>query len=775
MAHYGADLPDIEALAQWDPPRATRVWSADEWLLAHLADERRTPVAAERIPLTVARAVVASEDERFFQHRGVDPAAILRAALANYRAGKVVQGGSTLTQQLAKSLLGPQRTWERKIRELLLSRRIEERFTKREILWLYLNQVYFGRGAWGIDEAARAYFGRGIERVSLSEAAFLAGLPQRPSILAHAPRDAEARRRRVLRRMEAAGWLTTAEREAAEADSPRFRPTSDPFPNRAPFAAEAVRRQLVRSFGHKRVQTGGLRVLTTVNLGETRAGRAAVERVSESLDRRQGHRGPLARSLLPGTPARARFLERWTKAYGPAPPAPGAAVEAIIEGVEATSASALIGSAKASLTLAAGRWMKPWDKAAEDNEGEIHDLTAALAPGDVVLVRVLPGAPGGELGVAPVPPPGVQGSLVAIDPHTGAIRSYLAGRDADASEYDRIAQACRQPGSVFKPIVYSEALAQGYTTASLLTDAPYRGEYQGGGLYYRPGNFDREFRGQITLARALSSSRNTASIELLRKVGMDKAIARARRLGIESPLDPVEGLVLGGSCVKPLEVARAFSSFAAAGRVAAPHLLRKVTTPNGEVLLDRTHPGDPDLGAVAALRRATALASAPPAGPGALDPRHAWMMSYLLRDVVRSGTATKARDWEWPAAGKTGTSDRHDAWFAGFTARMLAVAWVGPDRNDRALGKDETGARVALPAWLELMTAAHAGYEPVNPWESPPEGIHLAAVDPHTGLRAARGGRSIRLPFIDGTAPRTLSDPTSSFGRGALGREGMGF
>ena len=768
VRHHGRDLPDVERLVTEEPPRATRVFSADGFLLAELARERRTPVPATRIPRHVAQAVVAAEDERFFLHDGFDPWALARAAWANLRAGRFVQGGSTLSQQLAKTLVGSERTLGRKLRELLVALRIEERFDKRRILHLYLNRVYFGRGAYGIDEAARVWFGRTAERLGVSEAALLAGLPQRPSLLAHDPEEAEHRRLYVLRRMAAAGWLSEVARRQAEAARPRPAPAPDPWHRRAPYAAEAIRRRLVERFGETRVLTGGLRVEATVDVGKTRAGRSAVERAARGLDRRQGYRGPLGR--VEGERASQAFAAAWSRAYGTAAPEPGRRVEAVVEAVERRVAAVRLGVHAARLRLRDARWMKPWDAEAESNEGELDDLRPAIRPGDVLLVRV--GARDSEgLVVTPEPTSGVQAALLAVDPASGAARVWLAGRDADASEFDRLSQACRQPGSLFKPLVYAAGLARGMTPATLLTDAPFRGAYHGEGLHYRPGNFDDVYRGPVVLARALAESRNAPSIELLRKVGARRAVDWARRLGIESPLDPVDGLVLGGSCVRPVELAAAYSAFASGGVPAKPFLIRRVTTAEGEVLVDRSRAWEADLLASAAFARARAVR--PP--EAALDPDQARVMSGLLRSVMRRGTGRLARRWAWPSAGKTGTSDRLDAWFVGFTARELALVWLGPDANARALGEGETGARTALPAWLDYAKAVHAGYEPVDPWERLPPSLVRVRIDPRTGQRAAPGTAGMSVPFSRGTEPALDSDRAAVFGDGAVERSGLTF
>ncbi len=666
------DLPDVAEVTDWTPRRASRILAPDGRLLTEIGPERRTPAAADRIPERVAKAVVAGEDERFFLHRGVDPWAIARAAWANLQAGRVVQGGSTITQQLAKAVLGPERSWRRKLREAAYARQIEAAMGKQEILLQYLNRVYFGRGAYGVAEAARAWFRKPLERVTLAEAAFLAGLPQRPSAYAKDPAAAARRRDHVLERMVAAGWITAAEDEAARAEPLAPQPRRPSGAGDLAYAVESVRRTMP-----DRLQTEGLTVELTVDVSASRLAQRVVREAAEALAGRRAARP--AEAAEPGQ--------------------------------------------------AAGR---------------------------------------------------IEGALISIDPASGAVLAWIGGRDFGESQFDRAGQACRQPGSLFKPIVYSAALAlppgRRLTPATLLTDAPLRGEYQGEGLWYRPRNFEERYRGPVILARALAESRNSPSIEVLRAVGAHQAADWARRLGVASPLDPVDGLVLGGSCVRPTELVKAFSALANRGVRRDPHLVARITDPQGRTLLDRREPWQRDLPAPDALQRMLAPSTDP---PPAIDPATAAVTDELLRSVARSGTArTVLKDWAWPANGKTGTSDKYDAWFAGRTARMLTVLWLGDDKNDAPLGQGETGAKTALPAWFAFMSPLHDGLEPIDPWDPtapPPPGVTRASVDPRTGQRTPAKDDSPPLPFLAGTAPRSTSDRTALYGASAAERRSLDF
>jgi len=661
------DLPPVETVSDWRAPRASRIVSSDGRTLAVLATERHTPTPLAKIPKRVAQAVVAGEDERFFAHGGVDPWAIARAAWTNLRAGRVVQGGSTLTQQLAKAVLGPERTWRRKIREAVLARRIEGRMSKAAILEQYLNRVYFGRGAYGVSAASRAWFGRPLADLGIAEAAFLAGLPQRPSAFARDPSAARRRRDHVLDRMAANGWLDPEAHAAARSAplTPRARKAA--APRAEAYAVEAARRTLLAEHGAKTLASAGLRVELSVDPAASRHAQRVVRQAAQALEARRG------------------------------PEAPGR----------------------------------------------------------------------------------VEGALLAVDPASGAALAWVGGRDFAASQFDRTTQACRQPGSLFKPLVYSAALAlppaRRLTAATLLTDAPLRGEYQGEGLWYRPRNFEGRYRGPLTLGRALAESRNAPSIEVLRAVGAPKAVAWARRLGVASPLDPVDGLVLGGSCVRPSEMVEAFTVFANGGRPAPPFVIARVTDSQGATLVDRRPPWGRDLSAGQALDRMRAFRPREPV----IAPPVAAVTDELLRAVARSGTARSVlKGWAWPANGKTGTSDKYDAWFAGRTARMLAVLWLGADQNKAPLGPEETGAKAALPAWHAFMGPLHEGLEPIDPWDADapaPPGVERAWVDRRTGLRGRPDDAIPAMPFLAGTAPRSASDRTALYGASAAERRSLDF
>jgi len=751
------DLPRLEALVHYRPRQARRVVSADGFLLAVLGDENRRVVPPERIPVRLRQAFIAAEDAAFYQHPGIDAVAVLRAvvSLVRRRVGGGAgyrQGGSTITQQLARSLLSREKTMLRKAREAILALRLEAVLSKDQILWTYLNEVYLGRRAYGVAAAARAYFDTPLRELDLGQMAYLAGLPQQPSALA---RDHEAAVRRagyVLGQMVARGWAGATERDAVLEGGISLTPGQRPNLLRAPGAVQAAVRAVETALGPDAAGRNGAVVETTVLLTEQLEASAALDRSLSQLDRRQGQRPALARL---DREQEALLRTSWESGALLPPRGPEGLTAALVESVERKRARLRTGGAVRTLELSDHRWARPWDPAATRNRGRLRDLRKVLRSGDVVAVREAAPQDGDDEGKLSLVswPPGVQGAVLVAETGTGYRRVHLGSRDFDLSTFDHLRQACRQPGSIFKPVYYTAGLAAGLTPATVVVDAPLALEQQDSAFAYRARNADRRYRGDMLLADALAQSRNVPSLKVFRHVGAAEALRWAARLGITSPLAPVDALALGASCVHPEEMASAYGVFAEGGLRRAPLLLRTVRLPSGELLLDRRHASDPGLDAAAALRKT--LAHVAPAR--ALTPELAYLTTALLRGVVERGTARKARSLTHPVAGKTGTTDSYDAWFAGFSAARVGVVWVGPGNNERVLGRGEHGGRVALPVLADLLEATQQDL-PVRQLPGPaPPGVEWLAIDPSTGLRAARRGRARRLPFLVGTAPEELS------------------
>ncbi|HVK74539.1 MAG TPA: transglycosylase domain-containing protein [Kofleriaceae bacterium] len=653
---WARDLPVVPDLAAWaaHAPQTSRVVAADGTLLAELpfadgpAVGRRTLAGGDGVPPVLVQAVLAAEDVRFTTHAGVDYRAIARAAWVNHRAGRIVEGASTITQQLARNLLpaeiGTARSLRRKVREALLARRLERAWSKPQILAAYLDFVFLGAGAYGVVAAAEVYFGKPLDQLDVGEAALLAGVIQAPSRLDPwiDPAAARARRDEVLARMARAGWLTDEARAAAAARPLALARRPEVYGTRAPWYTEHVRRQLADVFADE-VARGGLTVETAALPALAGAAEDEAARVARTLDR------------------------------GGGPP-----------------------------ELAAIAW----------------------------------------------------------DHRTGYVEAMVGGRAWRASQFDRLTQACRQPGSAWKPLVYAAALERGaITTGTPLRDAPIAEYDEATGVHWKP-RAGRSFRGVALVADALAASLNAAAIDVLDRVGAPAVIDLARRLGVTTPVTDVRPMALGASCVKPVELARVYAVLARRGWDVEPRAIVRIRR-GDEVLVDDAVPEDPWLDPARRLDRLAAVAGRDPdqrvgaVGGALVDERTSFLIADLLTGVIQRGTATAARALGRPAAGKTGTTnDNSDAWFVGFTARVVAAVWVGHDDPAVKLGPKDDGAHAALPSWMRLVRAAEGDRPPGPVPGPPPPGLERARIDRESGLLAAPGaGGALDLWFVRGTAP----------------------
>jgi penicillin-binding protein 1A len=761
------DLPDFRTLADYRPSLTSVVLDRHGVPIGEFSEFRRRLVPLEEVPKHVIRAFLAAEDDSFYEHSGVDYKSIARAAWSNLVGGGL-QGASTITQQTVKQLLlTPERTYRRKLREVLLARRLEEHLSKDEILYLYLNQIYFGSGAYGIAEAARTYFSKEPAQLSVAEAALLAGMPKAPGRFSpHLdPERAEERRRWVLDRMLEEGFIDAAARAEAQAPPPLVAPTSESVVA-ASYFTENVRRRLVALLGNDVVLHGGLVIETTLDARLQREAVTAVRRGLEAYDQRHGYRGPLrhvARAELAAEVDKVREENALRAGVDPVtgPFAPTRLGVVVGMNPEAGDARvALAPGVEARLTFADAKWARP---------------EKSLAVGDVVQFRVARSADG-ALEATLYQHPEAQAALLAIDLENDDVLALVGGYDFADSELDRATQSLRQPGSAFKPIVYTAALARGKTPGSIVMDSPVVYEN------FRPENYGRKFLGSLTLTEALARSVNNAAVHLLEEVGIEPTIGMARRLGIRSHLEPGLALALGASSVSLLELTRAYAILGAGGRHVEPRMLVRVRDREGKVLLENVPldehaaPGaapapveEPEPPAALDAEAAPTEAAAPalPAGY-ALAPAEAFVAASLLRAPIEhpAGTGHAAASLGRPLAGKTGTTNDHtDAWFVGFSPEIATGVWVGFDQN-RLLGKGETGGRAALPIWLDFMRPALAE-RPAREFEPPP-GVVFARIDAETGALASEESESTLLQaFIEGTVPTETSDTlaTGSAGR----------
>ena len=703
--YLSKDLPALEQLGTYQPSLVTQVYSIDQRLIGQFFIERRilTPVA--QIPEGLRHAVVAVEDVRFFEHPGLDYIGMLRAAWTNVRRGGKVEGASTITQQLARSLfLSSERTFDRKIRELILAYKMELVLTKEQILELYLNQIYFGQGAYGVASAAQTYFGKDLSTLTIGESAFLAGLPKSPNHFSpfKAYDRAKKRQEHVLARMEEAKLLTAAEREQAAAEILNFRRPG--VEQAAPYFVEYIRQLLVAKYGEAMVYKGGLTVVTTLNMEMQKAAEAAFAAGLRELDKRQGWRGPL----------------RTVDVTAPTPPLVAAATdqdmkvgdyrEGFVTKVAKDHYLVQIGTTLAKLAFDDMAWATrrlTGPDTAEDVAVNLN-LKQVLKPDDVIEVMVKQ-LDRGTVHVQLEQTPLVEGGLIAMEPGNGAIRAMVGGYDFARSEYNRAVQAHRQPGSAFKPIIYATAMSQGMSPASVILDAPVVYEQEQDEKTWRPENYGRKIHGMVSLRDALAHSHNLATVRLLDKIGVKSVIEFAKTVGITSPLAADLSLGLGSSSVGLMELTSAYNVLLNQGLRAEPYAILFVKDNAGQVL-EQTEPQ-----AVEVISKETA-----------------YLITNMMEDVIQKGTGQAAKVIGRPIAGKTGTTDEFiNAWFIGGAPNLVTGIYVGFD-DRRSLGETESGAHAALPIWINFMQKALKPL-PVMAFTIP-EGITFVKVDPATGL-----------------------------------------
>jgi len=730
--YYGHDLPKIMTRDDYDPKEMTRVYTRDgklidEW---YAPGGRRTVVPLEEIPDHVRWAFMAAEDAGFMSHEGIDYLGMVRAFYYAIVHGERLKGTSTITQQVVKNLiLVPDRTVERKVREIILARELENNLSKPDIFYLYLNTIYLGEGNYGVEEASRHYFGKSVHELSISEAATLAGLPQSPENLnpkVH-PDAARARRSYVLRQLWEKGFIEESVYRDTNEEPIETVPVSERSPHlgRGKYFVEHVRKKLVERYGREKVRTGGLRVYTTLDLDRQRPSESAARAGLHTYDRRHNFYEPV-RSIEPD--AIESFVERQADAVAEAGLSREKTYEAVVVDVddERRSVALKIGRIRAKLQL------EPKRRILRDAES----VSEVLERGDIV--RVVPDATkSDEDGTLPVHlEPGPQSALLSIDPETRDVVALVGGYDFTHDQFNHATQANRQTGSTFKPFAYGAGLEnKTITPASVYLDAPevFR---MPGGKKWSPENSDRSWRGEVRVREGLGASRNVVAVRVLKDVGIDATRDFARRLGIRSELVDNHTLVMGSSELTPLEIVNAYATINAGGIYAEPRFVRRVESTDGEtetfeVETERVMGRDV-----------------------------AYLLTDLMTSVVqgyvdqegrqRGGTAHSLSKLPQTVAGKTGTTnDTRDAWFVGFTPQLTTGVWVGFDDN-RSLGPKEYGGRVAGPIWLEYMQNVLGDQKP-HDFEPPESGITTAEIDPGTGKLARENG--IEEKFLTGTAP----------------------
>lgn len=718
-------MPRVDSLADFTPSLVTQLYDKDGQVFRTFARERRVMLKESEIPAIVEQAVLASEDSNFFRHGGIDAMGIARAMVTDVKQGKFVQGASTITMQLARSVfLSREKTWRRKIEETLLAVELEKTYSKQQILTLYLNLLNLGHGNYGVEAASRYYFGKPAKNLTLVEAATLAGIIPAPSRYSpyKVPDLVLKQRNRVLRRMLAEGYITPQQHQAAAAQ-PLLVTSQQAEQSLAPYFAEDIRKGLESRYGVTALYERGLQVQTTLDPMIQNAAEKAVREELRRLDHRRGWRGPIA--VLNDADLEQQTLPTWNRA----PLVPGRWYQGIVLAADRTSARVKIGSAVYPLDKRGTAWTNR------------TDLSTLLQRGAVAWFRLeVPEAKAGSAETqAPGEPvlmleqePRMEAAAVVIESSTGAIRAMVGGWDFARNKFNRVTQARRQVGSAFKPFVYGAALEAGWTAADTLLDAPTSFLGADGRLSYRPENYYKKHYGIVTLRRALEQSINVPAVKLFDLVGASRVLDFAHRCGIASKLPPYPSVSLGSADLLPIELASAFATVANQGTHVEPYLIEKVTSSDGQVL-EQHFP---------ATHTATSAAVA-------------YVLTHMMEGVIDHGTAFEASKLDIDLAGKTGTTDDFsDAWFVGYTPRYTLLTWVGYDVK-HSLGNGMSGAMAALPMWISMVrNGLDQGWLTKGEKFPVPDGVVLRSVEFYSGLLAGQGSsRTIQEAFVAGTEP----------------------
>lgn len=747
---WSSNLPYIGSMKDYRPPIITEIYSDDGEVIGRLWEEKRIVVPLKGLPRHLIQAFIAAEDSRFFEHEGVDIQGIIRALFKNLAAGKIEQGGSTITQQVTKSLLlkNPEKTYRRKVREATLSIQLEKIFSKEKILFLYLNQIYLGHGAYGVEAAARTYFGKPAKDLSLEQSALLAGLPQAParySPVSHFDR-AKARQKYVLERMREEGYITDQQHKRALKAPLNMESASENTFARAPYFTEYIRQYLLKKYGRGPLYRGGLKVYTSLDLSIQKKAREALVKGLSELDKREGYRGPvrhleeediydyMAKSFdrLSGSPFRA-----------------GSIIEGLVLDVDDKKKEVVVwlGEDLGRLPVSKMRWARRPNRKVPFYNRRVKKPSSVLKRGDVILVRLLRerGSPGVVSGsgvavkkgfsweVSLEQAPASQGALFCMAPGTGEVKAMVGGRDFQVSQFNRAIQSRRQPGSAFKPIIYAAALGKGMSPVKIIMDSPFISERDDDDKVWKPKNYKEKFFGPTLFRTGLIKSRNVITVKLLKEIGVNYAIQYAKKLGIESNLSPDLSLALGASGVSLLELTRAYAVFANDGMLVEPIFIKRIVDRGGQVIAENQ-----------------------PKAKRVISAATAYVMTDLLKAVVQNGTGWRIKALKRPAAGKTGTTNNlWDAWFMGYTPELVTGVWVGYD-DRKAMGKGETGSRAASPIWLYFMSEALAG-RPAMDFEAP-DGVVFAKIDAKTGFLASEHSKkTVFQAFQEGGQPKKYS------------------
>lgn len=703
-------LPSLEILTDYRPKIPLRIYTSDGALIGEFGEERRALVKIQEVPTIMRQAILAAEDDRFYQHGGVDYLGVARAALANLSARGAREGASTITMQVARNFfLSSEKTLTRKLSEVMLAMKIEHSLSKNQILELYVNQIYLGQRAYGFAAASQLYFGKPLAQINLAEAAMLAGLPKAPSRYNPVvnPKRAKTRQQYVLRRMNQLRYITDSEFQIALQQPLHVRHDLQVAEVKADYIAELVRQNLFERY-QEQIYGSGIKVYTTLRRADQEAANLALRQNVLDYDRRHGYRGAEGFIDLRHTDMPVDEI-----------------LESALDDVDE------VASLSPAVVLEAGpKKIKVYRKDGETLEisgdglrfaqkflSEGSDIKTRLRRGS--LIRIMPGDKG-NWQIAQLPQ--VEAALVSVDPHNGAIRAMVGGFDFNRNKFNHATQAWRQPGSSFKPFIYSAALEKGFTPATIINDAPLSLPGAIAGEPWEPKNFDGKTEGPMRLRTALTKSKNLVSIRILQSITPEYAQDYITRFGFDAAQHPPYlTMALGAGSVTPLQMAAGYSVFANGGYRIQPYFIDRILDGRGTVMAQ------------------TKPVQAGDSAERAIDERNAFIMTSLMQDVIRHGTAIKAMQLgRQDLAGKTGTTnDQIDAWFCGFNSNLVAIAWIGFDRP-RSLGGNETGGHAALPMWMGYMGKALKGVEESQ--YKPPEGVNTININPQNGLRSEGNG-----------------------------------
>jgi len=725
-------LPTISTLKDYHPPVITTVYADDNQKIAEFYNERRVVVPLSEIPDMLVEAFVAAEDARFYKHRGIDLLSIVRAFFKNIEAGTIVQGGSTITQQVTKSFfLTPEKSYTRKLKEAILAYRIDKVFNKEEILYLYLNQIYLGHGAYGVEAASENYFGKSVKDLNMAECAILAGLPQAPSRYSpfRYPERAKQRQIYVLNRMVEESYITNIQATEAINTELDIKSRRNWYIEAVPFYTEHVRQYIEKKYGADMVLNEGLKVYTAVNIEMQKIARAEIHKGLLQLDKRQGYRGPLRHLQPEEIESFAKDLEEEQRSN---PLEIGNTVKGIVIKVndKKKNVTVRLGNQLGVIDIKDMDWARKPDPEIAYHKEMIKRPGTALSTGDVILVSLKEKPEDTDLWhLALEQEPKVQGALLCIEAGTGHVKTMVGGLNFKDSQFNRAIQSRRQPGSAFKPIVYAAALDMGYTPATTIIDSPIVFQDEEQDSKWKPKNYGKKFYGPTLMRQALAKSRNVITIKILQDIGIEYVIDYARKLGITSNMNRDLSIALGSSGLSLLELVNAYSVFNNNGYFIEPSFVTKVVDRNGNVL-EEFIPGKEKV----------------------IEKNTAFIMTNLLEGVVQNGTGWRAKALKRPTAGKTGTTnDLFDAWFVGYTPRYTTGVWVGFD-EEASLGQHETGSRAASPIWVEFMKQL-LKEKPVRIFQVP-ESVVFSQIDAKTGLLPIpESEKTIFECFKEGTVP----------------------